>query len=157
MFSLFKLAALFAAVATLAAAETHTVVFDNRCGTGTPLLKVNGATLSTGGSVTIDGPLRSAIAYLDVGCGANGEGCTMVETTLVNPTTPGSGSSTDITLIPPHSFSVTTGFGYFDGCDGAGADCTNANCGTAFHSSGDTGVQVACQTDNVNLAITFCD
>lgn len=34
-------------------------------------------------------------------CGDNGEGCTLVETTLVNPTTPGSGSSTDISLIPP--------------------------------------------------------
>ena len=45
------------------------------------------------------------------GCGFNGEGCTLIETTLVNPTSPGSGSSTDISLIPPHSFSVTSGFG----------------------------------------------
>ncbi|GAW09208.1 glycopeptide protein [Lentinula edodes] len=65
----------------------------------------------TGGAYTSNGPLEAAIAYLDVGCGANGEGCTMVETTLVNPTSPGSGSSTDITLISPHTFSVTTGFG----------------------------------------------
>ncbi|KAJ3968946.1 glycopeptide [Lentinula raphanica] len=151
------LAALVATVATLAAAETHTVVFDNRCGTGTPLLKANGVTLSTGGSYTSQGPLEAAIAYLDVGCGANGEGCTTVETTLVNPTLPGSGSSTDLTLIPPHEFSVTTGFGYFDGCDGQGADCSSESCTTAFHVPTDTGVQVACQTDNVNLVITFCD
>lgn len=39
---------------------------------------------------------------MNAGCGANGEGCTMVETTLVNPTSPGSGSSTDITLISPY-------------------------------------------------------
>ncbi|KAF8726218.1 hypothetical protein AX14_007929 [Amanita brunnescens Koide BX004] len=42
-------------------------------------------------------------------CGLDGEGCTLIENTLVNPTTPGSGSSTDIPLIPPHAFSVTSG------------------------------------------------
>ncbi|KAF8823312.1 hypothetical protein HHX47_DHR10000060 [Lentinula edodes] len=156
-FSKFTTAIVAAFIIEVQAQETHTVVFTNLCGTGVPTLKVNGATLSTGGSFTSNGPLISAIAYLDVGCGADGEGCTMVETTLVNPTSPGSGSSTDITLIPPHSFSVTTGFGYFNGCDGAGADCTDANCPTAFHVSTDTGVQVACQVNNVNLAITFCD
>ncbi|KAJ3725709.1 hypothetical protein C8R42DRAFT_718000 [Lentinula raphanica] len=138
-------------------AETHTVVFVNRCGRGTPRLKRNGVTLSTGGPYTSNGPLEAAIAYLDVGCGADGEGCTMVETTLVNPTTPGSGSSTDITLIPPHEFSVTTGFGYYNGCDGAGTDCTNPSCPLAFRKPSDTFAQVACQADNVNLAITFCD
>ena len=44
-------------------------------------------------------------------CGLNGEGCTLIETTLKNPTSPGAGSSTDISLIPPHTFSVTSGFG----------------------------------------------
>jgi len=141
-----------------AQAESHIVIFTNKCGFGTPLLKANGQTLSTGGSFTSNGPLLAAIAFLQTGsCGDNGEGCTLIETTLRNPTSPGSGSSTDISLIPPHSFSVTSGFGYFNGCDGAGADCTNPNCVTAFHMSTDTGVQVACQIDNVNLAITFCD
>ncbi|KAJ3724283.1 hypothetical protein DFJ43DRAFT_598374 [Lentinula guzmanii] len=158
MFSSLKFAALVAAAFVAGAqAETHTVTFTNLCGRGVPTLKANGVTLSTGGAYTSNGPLEAAIAYLDVGCGANGEGCTMVETTLVNPTTAGSGSSTDITLISPHTFSVTTGFGYYNGCDGAGADCTSASCSTAFHVSTDTGVQVACQTDNVDLAITFCD
>ncbi|KAJ3744883.1 glycopeptide [Lentinula detonsa] len=159
MFFSMNLAALVA-VALVAGvqAETHTVVFNNLCGRGVPVLKRNGATLSTGGTFTSNGPLMAAIAWVSLGCcGADGEGCTMVETTLVNPTTPGSGSSTDITLIPPHSFSVTTGFGYFNGCNGAGADCTNANCPTAFHQPDDTRVQVACQANNVNLAITFCD
>ncbi|KAF8515166.1 hypothetical protein JB92DRAFT_2915604 [Gautieria morchelliformis] len=141
-----------------AKAETHTVIFDNRCGFGTPTLKANGQTLSTGGAFTSNGPLIAAIAFLQTGqCGDNGESCTLIETTLVNPTSPGSGSSSDISLIPPHTFSVTSGFGYFNGCDGAGADCTNANCNTAFHQPDDTQVQVACQTPNVNLAITFCD
>ncbi|KAK7687749.1 hypothetical protein QCA50_008967 [Cerrena zonata] len=153
----------FIAIATLTiaqvSAETHTVVFDNRCGFGTPTLRAqNGQVLSTGGSFTINGPLIGAIAYLQTGgCGANGEGCTLIETTLRNPPSPGAGSSTDISLIPPHTFSVTSGFGYFNGCDGAGADCTNPNCPTAFHNPDDTFVQVACQTNDVNLAITFCD
>ncbi|KAJ4485500.1 hypothetical protein J3R30DRAFT_3696862 [Lentinula aciculospora] len=150
MLSSLKFAGLVAAAFVAGAqAETHTVTFTNLCGEGVPTLKANGVTLSTGGAYTSNGPLEAAIAYLDVGCGANGEGCTMVETTLVNPTTAGSGSSTDITLISPHTFSVTTGFGYYNGCDGAGADCTSASCSTAFHVSTDTGVQVACQTDNV--------
>nr|BAF46900.1 glycopeptide [Phanerodontia chrysosporium] len=153
--------ALIAASAVLllgVAAEQHTVSFTNNCGFGTPLLKANGQTLSTGQTVTFGGPLISAIAFLQTGsCGDNGEGCTLIETTLVNPTSPGSGSSTDISLIPPHAFSVTSGFGYYGGCDGAGADCTYYGCPTAFYNPGDTGVQVACQVDNVNLAITFCD
>jgi len=61
---------------------------------------------------------------------------------------------------------------YFNGCDGAGADCelpltrnayacsteiqrlsigTNANCPTAFRNPDDTFVQVACQANNVSL------
>jgi len=150
-------AALFAAV-VIVNAESHTVHFTNNCKFGTPTLVQNGIILSTGGDFVSGGPFRSAIAYLQTGsCGLNGEGCTLVETTLVNPTPPGSGSSTDISLIPPHTFSVTSGFGYFNGCDGKGADCTNANCNTAFHQPNDTNVQVPCQTDNVDLAITFCD
>ncbi|KAI0321566.1 glycopeptide [Amylostereum chailletii] len=139
-------------------AESHTVTFTNNCGFGTPMLKANGQTLSTGGAYTSNGALTAAIAYLQTGsCGDNGENCLTVETTLVNPTAPGSGSSTDLTLISPHAFSVTTGFGYYNGCEGAGADCTNADCSTAFRNPDDTFVQVACQNNNVNLAITFCD
>nr|GAT52393.1 predicted protein [Mycena chlorophos] len=122
------------------------------------MLKQGTNTLSTGGAYTHNGPIDSAIAYLQTGaCGDNGESCTLVEVTLTNPTSPGSGSSVDLSLVPPHEFSVTTGFGYYNGCDGTGADCTSADCTTAFHQSGDTQVQVACQVDNVDLAITFCD
>ena len=35
-------------------------------------------------------------------------------------------------------------------CNGLGADCTFSGCTTAFHQSGDTNVQVACQDDNVS-------
>ncbi|KAF8993011.1 Glp-like protein [Cyathus striatus] len=139
-------------------AETHTVHFDNRCGFGTPTLIQGPNVLSTGGDFTAGGPLTAAIAYLQTGgCGFNGEGCTLIELTLINPTSPGSGSSADISLIPPHAFSVTSGFGYFNGCDGAGADCTNPSCPTAFFQPDQTDRQVACQANNVNLAITFCD
>ncbi|TDL18832.1 hypothetical protein BD410DRAFT_792829 [Rickenella mellea] len=155
---MFKTLLLLVAAVVAVNAEQHTVHFDNRCGFGTPTLIVGGRVVSTGGDFTAGGSISGAIAYLQTGaCGFNGEGCTMVETTLRNPTSPGSGSSTDITLIPPHSFSVTTGFGYFNGCDGVGQDCTNGGCNTAFHQPSDTFVQRACQVNNVNLAITFCD
>ncbi|KAF7372875.1 Glycopeptide [Mycena sanguinolenta] len=161
MFSCIKAASLavIAIAAGTALAETHTITFANNCGSGTPtLISQNGAVLSTGGAFTSNAPIIGAIAYLQTGnCGFNGENCIIVETTLQNPTTPGSGSSTDLSLIPPHAFSVTTGFGYLGACAPAGADCTNAGCTTAFHKSTDTGVQVACQVDNANLVITFCD
>ncbi|KLO16768.1 hypothetical protein SCHPADRAFT_937631 [Schizopora paradoxa] len=158
MLSLARVSFAVLAAAISVKAESHTIHFTNLCGFGTPTLVQNGVILSTGQDFTIDGPFRSAIAYLQTGgCGLNGEGCTLIETTLVNPTTPGSGSSTDISLIPPHTFSVTSGFGYFNGCQPAGADCNNPNCPTAFHQPNDTGVQVPCQLDNADLAITFCD
>ncbi|KZT38764.1 hypothetical protein SISSUDRAFT_985847 [Sistotremastrum suecicum HHB10207 ss-3] len=146
-------AAIASAFFLLARAESHTVVFANNCGFGTPTLIQGPNALSTGGTFTSNGPLDGAIAYLQTGgCGFNGEGCTLVELTLTN-----GFSSVDISLIPPHAFSVTSGFGYFDGCDGAGADCTNPNCPTAFFQPGDNNVQVGCPAANVNLAITFCD
>ncbi|KAF8883278.1 hypothetical protein BD779DRAFT_1540444, partial [Infundibulicybe gibba] len=123
-----------------AQAETHTVHF--------PQLIQGPNVLSTGADFTSNGPLRS--------CGFNGDGCTIVETTLRNPPSPGAGSSTDISLIPDHKFSVTTGFGYFNGCDGLGANCNNPQCTTAFFQPGDNQVQVQCEANNVNLAITFC-
>ncbi|EGO03627.1 hypothetical protein SERLA73DRAFT_101864 [Serpula lacrymans var. lacrymans S7.3] len=157
MFTYFKFLVIGAAALSSVRAETHTITFNNKCGHGTPTLVQNGNILSTGGAYTSNGPFVSAIAYLQTGsCGLNGESCTLIETTLQNPTTPGSGSSTDISLIPPHSFSVTSGFGYYNGCDGAGADCNNANCPDAFHTSDQTTVQVACQVDNVSFAGRFC-
>ncbi|KAF8178868.1 glycopeptide, partial [Mycena galopus ATCC 62051] len=150
--------AVIAVAAGQALAETHTVTFNNNCHTGTPtLIGQGGEVLSTGGAYTSNGPLIGAIAYLQTGaCGFNGENCLMVETTLVNPTTAGSGSSTDLTLIPrEHAFSVTTGFGYVGACAPAGADCNNANCNTAFHVSTDNFVQVACQQDNADLVVGF--
>ncbi|KAI5827892.1 hypothetical protein K523DRAFT_308371 [Schizophyllum commune Tattone D] len=143
------------AVAVLAAAETHTIHFDNACGRGTPMIYQNFKQLHSGpGDYTFQGEARSVIAFLQTGnCGANGEGCTMVEFTLVNG---GQVSSTDVTLIPPHTFSVATGFGYYNGCDGVGNNCQSANCPGAFHQTGDYGAQRQCVHDNVNLAITFC-
>ncbi|PFH47478.1 hypothetical protein AMATHDRAFT_6695 [Amanita thiersii Skay4041] len=139
-------------------AERHTVHFENKCGRGTPRLVQDGKILSRGKDFTIKGPLEAAIAYLQTGsCGLNGDGCTIVEATLVNPTEPGSGSSADISLIPPLKFSVPSGFSYFNGCDGDGADCKTASCPNAFRKPDDTDVQVGCQEDDVNLKITFCE
>ncbi|KAJ7247146.1 hypothetical protein B0H12DRAFT_1324948 [Mycena haematopus] len=158
MFSSIKAAtlAVIAIAAGKALAESHTITFANNCRYGTPtLIGEGGVVLSTGGAYTVNGPLLGAIAYLQTGgCGFNGEGCTLVETTLKNPSTDGSGSSTDISLIPPHTFSVTSGFGYVGPCSPAGADCNNPNCNTAFHVPTDTYVQVACQEDNANVVLT---
>ncbi|KAF9780091.1 hypothetical protein BJ322DRAFT_1112767 [Thelephora terrestris] len=143
---------------TILTAEKHVVSFNNKCKHGIPtLISQKGQVLSTGGSYTSNGPLIGAIAYLQTGsCGLNGDHCTTVETTLKNPTCPGCGSSTDLTLIPPHTFSTSTGFSYKNGCDGQGHTCNNQNCPYAFRHPMDTWVQVACQVDNVNLVITFC-
>jgi hypothetical protein len=45
-------------------------------------------------------------------CLFNGEECTLIELNLNNPTTPGSGSSADISLISPHAFNVPAAFWY---------------------------------------------
>ncbi|TDL18830.1 glycopeptide [Rickenella mellea] len=143
-------------VATVVAviAETHTVHFQNKCGFGTPTLVFGGQIVSTGADFTANGPI-TGIAYLQTGsCGFNGENCTTVEITLKNSNSPGDASSTDINKVPPHAFSVTTGFGYFNGCDGAGADCTSAFCLPPLTPGGPTNVE--CQTNNVNLAVVFC-
>ncbi|KAK1233509.1 hypothetical protein PQX77_003320 [Marasmius sp. AFHP31] len=66
-----QLSSVFATLAVLAAAagtvmgKRHTVMI-NRCGRGTPQL-IRGPNLSTGGSYTENGPLTSAIAYLQTG------------------------------------------------------------------------------------------
>ncbi|KAF8142357.1 hypothetical protein K438DRAFT_1784840 [Mycena galopus ATCC 62051] len=94
-------------------------------------------------------------------CGFNGEGCTLVEATLSN-----GFSSTDISLIPPgsttvpdvncpsHTFSVASGFDrYYDGCDGAGADCTSSGCPQVMTDPSQTYKQVGCAAANVNLMV----
>lgn len=89
-----------------------------------PKLIQAGRVLSSGGAYTSKGPLVAAIAYLQTGpCLLNGEKCTTLETTLKNPTCPGCGSSTDVSLIPPHKFSVATSFKYTGGCNGVGNGC----------------------------------
>ncbi|KAF5363142.1 hypothetical protein D9758_008309 [Tetrapyrgos nigripes] len=132
----------------------------SRCGRGTPRLVRNGHILHHGGGhFKSHGPLVSAIAYLETGnCGLNGENCMTVETTLKNPdpNAPGSGSSTDLSLIPPLAFNVPIHFGYHNGCDGKGKTCSGPHCHQAFHSPPQTKKQVACQKKNVDLAITFC-
>ncbi|KAL1759506.1 hypothetical protein FB107DRAFT_246330 [Schizophyllum commune] len=145
---------------TLAQAESHTIKFDNQCGYGTPTLIQGGNTLSLNDAneYTSDGQFAAAIAYLQTGdCKYNGEGCMTTEITLVNPSSAGSGSSVDLSLIPPLAFNVPTTFSYYGGCDGDGKTCDSDNCGVnAFFISTDYQAQVQCQEDDVNLLITFC-
>ncbi|KAJ6499318.1 hypothetical protein C8R45DRAFT_981965 [Mycena sanguinolenta] len=137
-------------------AESHTVDFVNRCGYGTPQLIKGGSVLTTT-SYTSSGAFDAAIAYLQTGdCLFNGENCTLLELTMTNPVAAGGGSSADISLIPPHSFSVPTSIEFYGGCDGVGTTCDSQSCTTAFRQPDDTWVQIACQENNVNLLITFC-
>ncbi|THU85268.1 hypothetical protein K435DRAFT_822463 [Dendrothele bispora CBS 962.96] len=159
MFAKVAAAVVLAMTIVGASAESHTVSFINRCGRGTPQLVQRGNILSSGGSFTSNGPFPAAIAYLQTGnCLLNGENCMTVEMTLQNadPARPGSGSSADLSLIPPLAFNVPVHFEYTNGCNGVGQTCSAANCATAFHVPSDTQVQRACQTDNVGLQITFC-
>ncbi|KAK7057209.1 Glp-like protein [Favolaschia claudopus] len=137
-------------------AESHTVKFDNRCGFGTPKLIQGGHVLTTT-SYTSPGQISAAIAYLQTGdCLFNGEKCTLLELTMVNPLSVGGGSSADISLIDPHTFSVSASIEFYGGCDGIRTTCDAADCNTAFRQPDDTWVQIACQENNANLLITFC-
>ncbi|KAJ7045499.1 hypothetical protein C8F04DRAFT_1248912 [Mycena alexandri] len=156
VFTFLSAALVVFASATGVFAESHTVKFDNKCGYGTPQLIKGGDVLTTT-SYTSSGELAAAIAYLQTGsCGFNGENCTLLELTMTNPVAVGGGSSADISLIDPHTFSVAASIDFYDGCDGVGTTCDSAGCNTAFRQPDDTWVQVACQADNANLLITFC-
>ncbi|KAJ8090878.1 hypothetical protein PM082_024800 [Marasmius tenuissimus] len=160
--------------------ESPSVTFTNNCGSGTPQLVQGGTVLSSGGTFTIGGPLISAIAYLQRGnCGLNGElydrrgpfylnkmyGSQLrsqpflPQMTLKNPdpNQPGSGSSVDLSFIPPHGFDVRINFHYTGGCSD-GATCSSADCPSteAFHDSDDFEAQRACQANDAGLQITFC-
>ncbi|KAJ3748702.1 hypothetical protein DFH05DRAFT_1520306 [Lentinula detonsa] len=141
---------------SLVNAETHVVKFDNQCGYGAPQL-IQGNDVLTTTEYQFNGSY-SGIAYLQTGnCGFNGEYCGIVEITLNNPTVNGGGSSADISYIPPLAYSVPYKFEFYGGCDGNGASCTSSDCSEAFYEPDQTYVQVACQTDNVNILITFCE
>ncbi|KAJ6496310.1 glycopeptide [Mycena sanguinolenta] len=155
---LFKRAiAILAGIAGVVA-ETHTITFTNDCPDPDfqiPTLMQGNILLSNGTQpFTIDGPLVGAIAFLQTGrCGGfgglPGNGCGIVEMTLVNPSTAGSNSSTDINIAFPFPFNVVLSFEYFNGCDGIGSNCTNEACPASQ-------LPVSCDADNVNLAISFC-
>lgn len=92
-----------------------------------------------------------------------------VNFTLADPTTAGGGCTADIWLTPPYTFSVTSGFGFYNGCDGMGADCelsfpwknrrplsspilsgTSASCVSAIHDPSETFPVVTCEDNNVS-------
>ncbi|TDL24174.1 hypothetical protein BD410DRAFT_827202 [Rickenella mellea] len=148
-------------------AEEHIIRFKNDCGSGTPTLVRGGQILplsNNGGyqDFTSTNPFESAIAYLqtsDQKCLLNGENCVLVEMNMNNPSCPGCGSSVDLSLITPHKYQDSTAFSFWGGdgtCDGLGAVCSDPNCSTAFHQSNDNQVQRYCNSNNVNLLITFC-
>ncbi|TFY64769.1 hypothetical protein EVJ58_g2394 [Rhodofomes roseus] len=56
-----------------------------------------------------------------------------------------------------HAFSVAAGFAYYGGCNGAGMNCTSADCPGAKHNSSEGWLQVSCTSASVSLEITFCE
>ncbi|KAH9957349.1 hypothetical protein BC827DRAFT_1226439 [Russula dissimulans] len=121
---LFAITLLISTGVMVVRAESHTISFDNKCGTGTPQLVVGGQILSSGQDWTSNGPAQSGIIYLQTGpCLLNGENCALIEYNLNNPTCAGCGSFVDISLISPHDLNVPVAFSFFDGCDGQGASC----------------------------------
>ncbi|KZV69259.1 hypothetical protein PENSPDRAFT_486130 [Peniophora sp. CONT] len=153
MFSLLP-PALVASLIALAYAESHTVTFINNCGFGTPTLSVQGSVVSTGTDYATNGPISGGLAYLDYdACGANGGNCTGVELTLQNGI-----SAADVTLVSPFAFSVASCMSFYNGCDGTGFACTEPNCPGAYLTPTDSSAtNLLCQTNDVNLAVTFCD
>ncbi|SJL17985.1 uncharacterized protein ARMOST_21556 [Armillaria ostoyae] len=155
---MFRTSFLFAAVFVATAyAESHTVRMTNRCESGTPMLTDQGGHLLSRGSYTSNGALVGVRAWLQTGAyGGSGADCTIVEMTLRNPQSPGAGSSADISIIQPgNKFTTATAFQYFDGCDGQGKSCNNADCSSsdAFHTPTDYGAQVQCEINNVSTIL----
>ncbi|KAJ7638148.1 hypothetical protein B0H17DRAFT_1216809 [Mycena rosella] len=118
---------------------------------------------------TINGPLLGAIAYLQTGENildiiemmTSRQPAKVVADSMAKaapwskPALCNNGfSSAELSLIPSHSFFVTIGFGFFDGCDGAGADCTFPRCEPEFTDPSQTFKQVGCGAANVNLAVS---
>ncbi|KAN0101273.1 hypothetical protein V8E55_001257 [Tylopilus felleus] len=133
-------------------AETHTIKFINKSVISSPSLMYNGQDVLNGSDTYTSTGTYSGIAFSSrLGpCNTNGENCVLLETTLINPTCAGCGSSTDISLIPPHAYNVETSFAYYNGCDGQGQTCSGPNCtSSAFFASNDNFVQVECQITNV--------
>ncbi|VDC03309.1 unnamed protein product [Peniophora sp. CBMAI 1063] len=153
MHSLLSTAVIFS-LGVVANAESHTVTFINNCGFGTPTLSVQGSVVSTGSDYTSNGQIEGGTAYLDYDtCSTNGGNCTGVELTLSNGI-----SAADVTLVSPYAFSVASCMSFYNGCDGTGFACTEADCPGAFLTPTDSSATtITCQSTDVNLAVTFCD
>ncbi|KZT64572.1 hypothetical protein DAEQUDRAFT_732416 [Daedalea quercina L-15889] len=127
-------------------AESHTLSITNDCGYGAPYLWGPNGTLYSSGetSYTFNGPAPGLYSYLQTGsCGANGEGCTVVNASLVNGD---SCADIDTNLATPSDVAVE--FEFYNGCDAIGSHCTTLECPIEQ--------PVCCSADNVDLAITFC-
>ncbi|KZP11418.1 hypothetical protein FIBSPDRAFT_962287 [Athelia psychrophila] len=153
MFSPAVAIATFAALVGIVSAQ-HSVSITNNCGTGTPYM--NGP--STGliaipNGYSTAGDMTGWIIFLQTGaCGAQGEGCLIVEGTLN-----GGYSDVDISRIPPNTFNVAASFSYTDG-DG-GKSCATADCACdsdAYCTSGQSGAIASSPDPAASIEITFC-
>lgn len=161
MFPTFKLTtALSLVLASLVSAEQHVVVFNNRCGFGTPVLaqpSTSTVLYRSSGPVhgydafVLNNSLSDFVAYLSSGTctlTATGNNCTVVRGKLALPGQGGSSATVDSAAPYADSFPTTVLFtgGSDPGCYTGGSSQPNTTVGP-FN----------CPTTNdVNIAIQFC-
>ncbi|KAK6907694.1 hypothetical protein I203_101694 [Kwoniella mangroviensis CBS 8507] len=143
--------------------ESHQITIVNNCGEGQPLFAyaVNRAGQPVQGSVTINGPVDSGIAWMDGtkdNCGFDGTGCGFMEFTIANSMM----NSADYSLLTAglgeHHFKYAMDFKFTGECTAGPGKCQSGdNCPGAYTGT-DTfsGDPTTCGGQNVGIHITFC-
>ncbi|WVW80521.1 hypothetical protein I302_102506 [Kwoniella bestiolae CBS 10118] len=146
-----------------AGGESHQITILNNCGEGRPLIAyaANRAGQPVQGSITINGPVDSGIAWMDGtkhNCGFDGTGCGFTEFSLLNSGQNSADYSLLTTGLGDHYFKYAMDFRFTGQCTKApgkcvsGEDCPGAYTGTDTFS----GTPPTCPGQNVGIHITFC-
>ncbi|WWC60683.1 uncharacterized protein I303_103259 [Kwoniella dejecticola CBS 10117] len=143
--------------------ESHLITINNNCGGGTPMFAyaANRGGQAVQGSVTINGPVDSGIAWMsgtEHNCGFDGTGCGFMEFTIANSMMNSADYSLLTTGLGDHYFKYAMDFRFTGECtDGpgkctSGTSCPGAYTGTVTFS----GKPTTCGGQNVGITITFC-
>ncbi|EIW80236.1 hypothetical protein CONPUDRAFT_124959 [Coniophora puteana RWD-64-598 SS2] len=150
----FAVAVLALASAVIAAPtdETHAIILNNNCGTGTALWN-QASSDSPQSSTTAHAAVTGGEAWLNDGnCGIHGENCAAVEFTLDN----GSVTIADISLAGSHAnYTHPISFKFSQPCTQT-LSCSSADCKDAIHDPTANGPYATCDQANAGIEITFC-
>ncbi|WVQ65261.1 uncharacterized protein L199_003435 [Kwoniella botswanensis] len=143
--------------------ESHEITIVNNCGEGQPLFAyaANRAGQPVQGSVTINGPVDSGIAWMDGtkdNCGFDGTGCGFMEFTIANSMMNSADYSLLTTGLGEHHFKYAMDFKFTGECTAGPGKCLSGdNCPGAYTGT-DTfsGDPTTCGGQNVGIHITFC-